>query len=97
MDWGTIVGVVGIVIGIVVAWIFYYRTKADLDVLKRNVATVEGWIQAGYRIEDDTARTGVRRGRIVKSPDGTIGVHWNVELRESLRIEAKPTAEKIAR
>jgi preprotein translocase subunit YajC len=79
--------VIGIIVGWLTNWYFYRRqqkeSKAIIDDLKFLVQKGDAEIRSGND----------KRGKIVKRPDGTIAIEWQVGLPSSVTVSAKPQIE----
>jgi hypothetical protein len=89
MDTLGILGIIMGILGIIVGYYFYVKHNKEFKILKENVAMINNWVDAGYRIEEDTQRAGKKRGKLIKTPDGKFAVHWEISVQDTIGLSDK--------
>ena len=86
--------VIGFIFGWLTNWHFYKKQRKENEVnaellkqIQQSTGALEQYVGAQIRLGDD------KRGKIVKRPDGTIVIEWQVSLPSSVTVSAKPQIE----
>jgi hypothetical protein len=85
--WELVLWATGLAIGFILGWLtnlYFYKkqseeNKANAETLKQ----LEQYIDGQIRVGND------KRGKIVKRPDGTIGIDWQVNISETASESVK--------
>jgi hypothetical protein len=84
--------ILGIPIAFVLGWFtnwFFYRKQREEG--KANTAILQGLQQkadAEIRLGND------KRGKIIKNPDGTYGIAWQVSISETIGMSDEASGQK---
>lgn len=79
--------IINLVIGIIVGWYFYRRQQKESKDIIDDLKFLVQKGDAEIRLGND------KIGKIVKRPDGTIAIEWQVSLPSSVTVSAKPQIE----
>ena len=80
--------VAGFILGWFTNWHFYKKQRKENEAAMSVLEQLDQYKDAEIRLGND------RRGRIIKNPNGTIGITWSVVLSETMSICESATGEK---
>lgn len=72
--------VIGFILGWFTNWYFYKKQLKENESLTQTLKRIEQYNDAEIRLGKD------KRGKIVKNPDGTIAIKWQVNYTDSLTV-----------
>ena len=79
--------VLGFILGFIANWHFYRKQRKENEANAEILKQIRQHIGAQIRLGND------KRGKIVERKDGTIGIDWKLEFKETVGVSAKPKVE----
>ena len=78
--------VAGLILGFLTSFYFNIKDRKNIKILKT-------WMDANYRISEDEHKAGHRRGWLIKNPDGTYSIAWEIRASASISASANVSTE----
>jgi len=79
--------IIGVILGWLTNWHFYKKQSKENEANAETLKQLGQYADAQIRVGND------KRGKIVKRPDGTIAIEWQVDLSSSVTVDAKAKIE----
>ena len=79
--------ILSFVLGLFTSWYFDLKQRKENEANAEVLKQIQQYVDAEIRLGND------KRGKIVKRPDGTIGIDWKIELVQSSVESAIPKAD----
>lgn len=80
--------VLGFILGWFTNWYFYKKQREENEATMKILAQLDQYKDAEIRLGND------KRGKIIKNPDGSIGIAWTQVLKETMSLNESVDKQK---